>query len=228
MSPLPGTAPCGYQCPIFPEDNNYPKYRKTTDDFIRGFIILHNLNKRMILSKEDIKYALDKEIIDIRPKPTKISTSSVDLTLGETFKTWPTSEMEGVETNVNLSEYNFKELEKKLIDADTNSDGSVEMKPRSHRPLIGYTRERIILPKESGIAARVQGRSSFARQGLFVHITAPTIHCGFRGIIALEFYNVGPFTLTVTPGLQVCQIIFEKLESKPLSPLSSKFQDQSA
>lgn len=48
---------------------------------------------------------------------------------------------------------------------------------------LAITHERVELPKESKIAARVEGRSTLARLGLAVHMTAPTIHCGFAGNI---------------------------------------------
>jgi dCTP deaminase len=35
------------------------------------------------------------------------------------------------------------------------------------------------LPHTARLAARVEGKSSLARLGLGVHVTAPTIHAGF-------------------------------------------------
>ena len=34
---------------------------------------------------------------------------------------------------------------------------------------------------DSSLAARVEGKSSYARCGLLAHFTAPTIHAGFEG-----------------------------------------------
>ena len=45
--------------------------------------------------------------------------------------------------------------------------------------VLGWTAERIQLPHSSRLAARVEGRSSLARLGLGVHVTAPIIHAGF-------------------------------------------------
>lgn len=45
--------------------------------------------------------------------------------------------------------------------------------------VLGWTIEKIKLPHTSKIAARVEGKSSLARIGLGVHVTAPTIHAGF-------------------------------------------------
>ena len=57
--------------------------------------------------------------------------------------------------------------------------------------MLGWTAEYVELPIDSRIAARVEGKSSLARLGLGVHITAPTIHAGFPGQIRLEIVNHG-------------------------------------
>jgi dCTP deaminase len=73
----------------------------------------------------------------------------------------------------------------------------------------------------------VEGRSSYARLGLVVHMTAPTIHAGFRGHIVLEMMNFGPFPLRIDPGTtRICQLIFEELGSDPTIALKTVFQDQ--
>src|SRR5580704_8239118 len=45
--------------------------------------------------------------------------------------------------------------------------------------LLGSTVAKVSIPHDCRIAARVEGKSSLARIGLGVHITAPTIHAGF-------------------------------------------------
>jgi deoxycytidine triphosphate deaminase len=52
----------------------------------------------------------------------------------------------------------------------------VVLEPRAF--VLATTRERVHLRHEARIAARVEGRSSLARVGLIVHLTAPTIHAG--------------------------------------------------
>ncbi len=66
--------------------------------------------------------------------------------------------------------------------------------------LLGITRERIRLPRKSKIAARVEGRSTLARLGLSVHLTAPTVQLGFRGCLALELKNHGDPATYIDPG----------------------------
>ena len=85
------------------------------------------------------------------------------------------------------------------------------IKPRQFR--LALTLERVSIP--GTLAANVQGKSSLARAGLAVHITAPHIHPGFAAPIALELYNHGPWTLEFLPGRDlVCQIIFFKVSTK--------------
>ena len=75
---------------------------------------------------------------------------------------------------------------------------------------LGYTRERVTLPQHLG--GRVEGRSSIARIGLFVHVSAPTIHPGFDNHIMLEFYNAGPLPIRVRAGDHICQLVLERVE----------------
>jgi dCTP deaminase len=91
---------------------------------------------------------------------------------------------------------------------------------------LAITRERIELPKESKIAARVEGRSTLARLGLAVHMTAPTIHCGFMGNIVLEIFNFGPYPIRLMPGLEVCQLILERTRKVPRSEHTTAFMHQ--
>lgn len=189
----------------------------------------------MVLSNSDIKQELSSGDLEIDPYPEKIDTSAVDLKLSERFKVWPDSLSEGVvSTRIDLYDYDTEDEDNddvnifdRLEDAETESDGSIIMRPEQHNPLIGFTKEVIKLEQNSRISARVQGRSSFARMGLFVHLTAPIIHAGFKGPIALELYNIGPFELKLKPGdLSICQVVFERLDSRPKTENSSRFRNQ--
>jgi dCTP deaminase len=81
--------------------------------------------------------------------------------------------------------------------------------------VLGWTEEYIDLPTQSRIAARVEGKSSLARLGIGIHITAPTIHAGFEGTIQLEICNHGTLRVRLTPGMRVCQLIFEQTAGTP-------------
>jgi dCTP deaminase len=102
--------------------------------------------------------------------------------------------------------------------------------------LLGWTVERIQLPHQSRIAARVEGKSSLARLGLGVHVTAPTIHAGFGFTdkdptrvgtqIQLEIFNLGPFVVRLEKGMRICQLIFEEVHGTPQKGYAGMFADQ--
>lgn len=189
----------------------------------------------MILSNEGIRKALRQNEIRIEPQPTddQYTTSAVDLLLGgtELCKIWDPEKLNlpGTKVELNLALQEFGKTANFLVPAPCERDGTVVLPPYSREPahLLAMTRERICLNREAKIAARVEGRSSFARLGLVVHLTAPTIHAGFRGPITLEIINFGPFYLKFVPGqTRICQLILERLETEPAGEPATAFQDQ--
>jgi dCTP deaminase len=75
--------------------------------------------------------------------------------------------------------------------------------------LLGITFEWLKLP--SDIAGFVTGKSKWGRRGLIIE-TAAGIHPGFCGCLTLELGNVGPVPIPLIPGMEICQIFFEKAE----------------
>lgn len=97
------------------------------------------------------------------------------------------------------------------------------------RLVLGKTMEHVELPileKGQCLAARVEGKSSYARCGLLVHFTAPTIHSGFAGTITLELINLGPCNISLYPGTPICQLIVKTVLGTPFRN-DSQFQGQS-
>jgi dCTP deaminase len=97
------------------------------------------------------------------------------------------------------------------------------------RLVLAKTLEMIELPLIEGapcLAARVEGKSSYARCGLLAHFTAPTTHAGFRGTITLELINLGPIPIQLTPGAPICQLIIEQVDGLPFQN-ESQFHGQS-
>lgn len=188
----------------------------------------------MILSDEGIKGALASGALEIDPAPEddQYQTSSVDIFLGDSFRIWDPARFNarGVDVYLNLAEQTFQNTANAYtIFAPREADNSVVLPPFSREPrvLLCLTRERLHLKKESGLAARVEGRSSLARIGLVVHLTAPIIHAGFNGPITLEIVNHGPFYVKFVPNLtRICQFIFERLETPAASQLRTAFQGQ--
>lgn len=94
--------------------------------------------------------------------------------------------------------------------------------------LLCKTHEQVELPiteKGPWLAARIEGRSSYARCGLLVHFTAPTIHAGFKGTITLEIMNFGQYPIALYPYTPICQLIVEHVDGCPFRN-DSQFQGQ--
>lgn len=183
----------------------------------------------MILSNEGIKQALKLGLIEIAPTPGKsqYAPSSVDLRLGHRFRKYKPELLDqpGVPPVIDVALLDYPRMTRTHTVVTTLSDNeTIMLLPGEF--LLGGTLERIHLRKESQIAARVEGRSTFARIGLSVHLTAPTVHLGFEGPLALEFRNHGKLHLQLTPGMHICQLIFERVGEPASIDLKSIHQRQ--
>ena len=98
----------------------------------------------------------------------------------------------------------------------------LELTPRQF--VLGMTAETVGLPFD--LAGRVEGRSRLARLGVGVHITAPKIDPGFRNRITLEIFNLGPWTIELTAGMQICTLLVERLGRPAESGYAGIFQGQ--
>jgi dCTP deaminase len=182
----------------------------------------------VILTDREIQAALDSGQIKITPKPEAgaYSSTSVDLTLSKFIRVWKDDPIKGVEQVISPAAvgYNFNDVVKALSDMkELNADGYT-LKPQEF--VLGWTEETIELPTSSRIAARVEGKSSLARLGIGIHITAPTIHAGFPGTIQLEICNHGKMKVKLVPGIRVCQLIFEQTLGTPDKGYAGQFAGQ--
>jgi len=182
----------------------------------------------MILTDREIQIFLDNRQIKIKPKPDPVlySSTSVDLTLAKQLRVWDFNQIDKTRGEViepgpkfKYAEFRDKYTKKKIL---TNK-GYV-LAPKDF--VLAWTHETIDLPNHSRIAARVEGKSSLSRLGLAVHITAPTIHAGFEGPIQLELCNHGLFSIRLTPGMPICQLIFEMTLGTPTKGYSGIFLRQ--
>jgi deoxycytidine triphosphate deaminase len=173
----------------------------------------------MRLAASEIRREIELGNLFFRPfvDPKRIEASSIDLCLSENFYVMASAfrrqERAGIAGAVDLWLYRWgpfiAEYGKKQ---PPHCDGYFEIKPLTL--VLGYTKEHVRLAQHLG--ARVEGKSSLARLGLFVHISCPTIHPGFDNQIVLEFYNVGPLPIRVYPGDPICQLIVERVEGTGL------------
>lgn len=190
----------------------------------------------MILCDGEIKAALanGQIVIDPPPDASQFTTSALDLILGdELYRVLNAEELQakeppGVERSIIIDALNVDVnalLRQYSEPLPREPNGSVLFPPG--RLVISQTRETVTLPPQSRIAARVEGRSTLARLGLVVHLTAPVIHAGFSGIIALEMYHFGPYPLRLWPGKHpICQLVFERVGEEPEGGVRSVYQGQ--
>lgn len=184
----------------------------------------------MILSDVGIREAIAAGDVEIDPIPDddQFTPSSIDLYLGGGFKVWDGRRLTvpGLTPTLDLAVQNYQATAAGyLIDASLDSEGAFTLPPGQF--VLAVTREKVNLRRSARLAARVEGRSSMARLGLVVHLTAPTIHAGFSGTVTLEMVNFGPFHLRLVPNqTRVCQLIFEQLSQEPAQDLKSAFVGQ--
>lgn len=194
----------------------------------------------MILSDREILAAVERGDISIDPlEPfgTKHWTSTTyDLRLDTEIRRWKPIKGAGQMTTINpaLVDFNTDELIARHTIEEDCSTRPVVIGPKEF--LLGWTYEKIGLPHQSRIGARVEGKSSLARIGLGVHVTAPTIHPGFgfnpnnlerKGSpIRLEIWNAGPLEIALTKGMRICQLVFEEVHGTPAEGYSGTFRDQ--
>lgn len=176
----------------------------------------------MILTDREIRFAIQDSQIIIAPLPDltiAISSTSLDLTLGSTFREWPT--VAGLSIRPGAEGYSYAEIARLQKPAHT---GPFALKPKHF--VLAWTAETVEIPYKSRLAARVEGKSSLARLGVTVHTTAPVIHSGFKGPIQLEMCNFGPNEVILDPGMWVCQLVFEQTAGTPERGYSGMFQNQ--
>jgi dCTP deaminase len=189
----------------------------------------------VILSNSAIFAALDEKRLVIEPEPWPrdpaddseaewpYGSSSIDLRLGDEVSWFK----EGLAIHVDLRRGKFTNL----FEPNSTSRKITEEQPYVLMPgtlVLANTLERVELPIIAGkvtLAGRVEGRSSFARCGLLVHFTAPTIHAGFKGRVTLELINLGPLPILLYPHSYICQLIVEEVAGTPLHN-ESQFQGQ--
>jgi dCTP deaminase len=193
----------------------------------------------MILSDREIKAALHRKAITITPDPSADtlvwSSTALDLRLGDQVAFWDLT-IPGAPGRFSPgdADYDLVSLISQFTKTVLIPEPGYPIEPGQF--LLAWTREQIQLPDRSRIAARVEGKSSLARIGLGIHVTAPTIHAGFgykerdldwRGNpIQLEIWNTGPLPVVLKRGMKICQLIFELVDGTPEQGYSGQFAVQ--
>ena len=199
----------------------------------------------MILSDREIAAAIELGQIIVKPRPPLDlwTSTAIDLTLDGVLLRWkeplqkPTGEEVGPR-HVYPARDKFK-IKEMMEDQDLAVKFEIPLDGYPLKPwdfVLGYTVQSIYLPNTSRIAARVEGKSSLARLGVGIHVTAPTIHAGFGlndsnhdkpGLpIQLEIFNLGGFVVHLAKGMPICQLILEEVREMPNKGYIGKFSAQ--
>lgn len=162
----------------------------------------------------------NKELISPYPQDSAFGSASVDLTISNVFKVFK-KEAYGVEVDP-LKDDLSVHMEEIIIE----DDNYFKLAPLSFA--LSCTVENVYIPPD--LYGLLDGRSTFARAGLCVHLTAHTMQPAFEGKIVLELFNAGPATILIKPGSRICSLAYQKLISKTARPYNknknSKYNGQ--
>ncbi|AWH89864.1 dCTP deaminase [Limnobaculum parvum] len=182
----------------------------------------------MRLCDRDIEAYLDSGKLKMTPRPPveRINGATVDVRLGNQFRvflghTAAYIDLSGPKEDVSAA------LEKVMSDEINLTDEQ----PFFLHPgelALAVTLESVSLPDD--IVGWLDGRSSLARLGLMVHVTAHRIDPGWQGKIVLEFYNSGKLPLALRPGMVIGALSFEPLSGPAARPYNrredAKYKEQ--
>jgi len=174
----------------------------------------------MRLCDRDIVKWLDEKKLVIEPLPSieRINGVTVDVCLGNKFRifqgyTAPYIDLSGPKNEVNAA------LDRVMSDEITLShDDAFFLHPGELA--LAVTLESVTLPDNA--VGWLDGRSSLARLGLMVHVTAHRIDPGWCGQIVLEFYNSGKLPLALRPGMVIGALSFEVLSGSAERPYNCR------
>ncbi len=189
----------------------------------------------MYLSDVDLREAVECGELIIEPRPdAEIGPTSIDLHLGpvEEAAIWDCealakhNEALGLPPReLNVARMTYGEVSRQFLvppprEADVGNglvfrrENAIVL--RSHGFVVWQTNEVVGTPDEDPkYICFIDGKSTRARTGLVVHLTAPTIHAGWSGNITLEMTNCGPFDLVLHAGDAVAQLTVAKITQPP-------------
>lgn len=178
-----------------------------------------------LCDREILQWIKEKKII-INPKPLSknIHGITVDIHLDNKFlifkeNTIPYIDLSKKKNNKNLKKAISEEITLKFNEKFFLHPGKL---------VLGITIESVSLP--GNMVAWLDGKSSLARLGLIIHLTANRIDPGWSGKILLELFNLGKFPLVLKKGILIGALSFELLSNFVEYPynkrLNSKYKNQ--
>ena len=158
----------------------------------------------LFLSRPDILERLHQRDLSFDPDipEERVAQVSIDLLLGRLFTTFKKPPKYLTSINMDPSLWGSKDLWE-----HTEAETFV-LEPG--RFVLAQTLESVCIP--NSLMGFVEGRSSYARLGVMVHLTAPKIDPGFTGHITLEMANFGQFKVQLRAGIdKPAQLLLAKI-----------------
>lgn len=150
-----------------------------------------------MLVDHQIQRALKRGDLEIDPwNPSALQPALVDLTLDRFFRTYDAKNILPIDPRSPVRRTILREV----------ADGDWFVLP-SMSFALASTVERVRIP--DNMIGRLEGKSSLARMGLFVHVTAGFFDPGFNGFATLELFNAAPCPMKLYPGMPICQMGFD-------------------
>ncbi len=158
----------------------------------------------VVLSGDQIREYLKTSRIVIEPFDEKlVGPSQVDLRLGSQFRTFRNS---GV-----VDPFDQESIQQNTELVDTKGEPFI-LQPG--QLVLGVTLEKVSVPND--LVASIEGRSSIARIGVFIHISSGHVNpgSGVRGAfpVTLEILNMNPSPVKLYPGMRICQLLFYTMD----------------
>jgi len=196
----------------------------------------------MFLSDRDLAWAIETGRLVFEPRPLKLDPTSIDLHLGkiEDAKIWDIEafkkEMKHsghTRPELCVGDYDFKQFTLKYATAPPafSQVGDALVMRRGDQIIVrpmGFvlwsTEEKVGTTEDNpDLICFVEGKSTKARTGMVVHLTAPNIHSTWWGNIVLEIVNLGPFDLIFHAGDAIAQLTACRITSPPRRPTGGSF-----
>ena len=197
----------------------------------------------MYLSDVDLREAIESGKLIFEPKPDKIDATSIDLHLDkiEEAKIWNIDKFTDDERaagrhrpELRIGQYSLAKFSTRyLTEAPLYSEKSSELVQKRMNQIIvrkgGFllwqTKEKAGTPPDGAeLICFVDGKSTRARAGIVVHLTAPTIHSSWAGKIVLEIANLGPFDIVLQEDDVIAQLTVARITSSPQRTMSQTSQ----
>jgi len=185
----------------------------------------------MYLSNNELRQALESRELIVDPLPSVIDPTSIDLRLDDPAeaRVWDITALnrrrtnEGEQANaLRIGRFNYRDFSAEYLippPADDSADvyrrgDDIVIKPGGF--LLWQTLEIVGTPRANPkYIIFIDGKSTRARTGLLIHLTAPTIHAGWKGKVTLEIANLGPFHFVLSAGDVIAQIVVACITSSP-------------